>query len=164
VPSGRIVEAIDVSKDSKPLQRLRVVGMEPVGNDEQFFFGGIDINFDGLADLMLMTQRGVANAYADYWLFEPKTGMFVSLGKYPVFRIDSQRHRLSTFERNGSGGLLYEAKEFTFVDGKLVLMRDEEQTATGQAGIFRKVVRERQGAIMKTIEISKVQAPAETAH
>jgi hypothetical protein len=153
------VEAIAVARDSKPIQRLPVAGMEPIGNEEQFFFGGVDLNFDGLLDLMLITRKGAANAYAEYWLFDSKTGMFTALGTYPVFRVDVQKHRLSTYERGGAGGLIHESKEYAFLDGKLALLRDEKQEATQQRGVFRKVVRERVGGVMKITKSETVRAP-----
>lgn len=164
VPHGRVVEAIDVVKDSKTLQRLQVSGMEPVDKDEQFFFGGVDLNFDGYADLMLITRKGVANAYAMYWLFDPKAGAFTELGTHPVFRIDAEKHRLSTYERGGSGGMIHEEKQYGFVDGKLVLMREEKQSATARPGVFRKVVRELKGGVMETVESKDVRAPARESH
>jgi hypothetical protein len=135
------------------------MGMEPISKDEQFFFGGVDINFDGLLDLMLITRRGVANAYAEYWLFDAKTGMFTALGTYPVFRIDSQKGRLSTYERGGSAGMIHESKEYAFLDGKLTLMRDEKQEATKQPGIFRQVIRERVNGVMKITTAKTIRAP-----
>jgi hypothetical protein len=133
--------------------------MAPIGKEQQFFFGGADINFDGLLDLMLITRKGVANAYAMYWLFDPKTGMFTELGTYPVFRIDTQKRRLSTYERGGSGGLIHESKEYAFLDGKLTLMREEKQEATQEPGVFRNIVRERVRGTMKTVKTETVRAP-----
>jgi hypothetical protein len=159
VPEGRAVVAIAVDRDSKPVQRLPVAGMEPIGAEEQFFFGGVDLNFDGLLDLMLITRKGVANAYAEYWLFDSKTAMFTALGTYPVFRVDVQNRRLTTYERGGSAGLIYEAKEYAFLEGKLTLVRDEKQNATQQRGVFRKVVRERIGGVMKATKSETVRAP-----
>jgi hypothetical protein len=159
LPEGRSVEAIAVDRDSKPVQRLPVAGMEPVSKEEQFFFGGVDLNFDGLLDLMLITRKGVANAYAEYWLFDPKTAMFTALGTYPVFRVDARKHRLSTYERGGSGGLIHESKEYAFLDGKLVVMRQEKQDATREPGVFRKVVRERIDGVMKITKTETVRAP-----
>jgi hypothetical protein len=156
---GRIVEAIDVAKDQKPVQRLRVTGMEPLDEGDQFFFGGVDLNFDGLADVMLMTRKGAANAYAMYWLFDPKTGTFTELGTYPMFRVDAEKHRLSTYERGGSAGLIHESKEYAFEDGKLVLMRDEKQSAAGQPGVFRKIVKERRGGAMAIVANKTVHGP-----
>src|SRR5262249_19522652 len=119
----RSVRAIQVvNQSSKASQELPVTGMTPVGQEEDFFFGGVDINFDGFLDLMLITRRGTANAYAAYWLFDPKTGAFKPLGTYPIFRVDAAKKQLTTYERGGSGGLIYQSKEFKFVNGKLTLM------------------------------------------
>jgi hypothetical protein len=133
--------------------------MEPVGKEEDFFFSGVDINFDGLLDLMLITRRGVANAYAAYWLFDPKTNMFTAIGTYPIFRVDTQKRRLVTYERGGSAGLTHESREYAFLDGQLTLMREEKQEATNQLGVFRRVIRERVGGVMKVIKTETVRVP-----
>ena len=39
-------------------------------------------------------------------------------------------------------------------------MRDEKQSATGQSGVFRKVVRERKGVTMEMVENKTVHGPA----
>jgi len=157
----REVTGIQVSSPSeeKPIQTLAVSGMEPIGKEETFFFGGVDINFDGLLDLMLITRKGVANAYAAYWLFDPRTKMFTSLGTYPVFRVDAQKSRLLTYERGGSGGMIHEAKEYAFEKGKLTLMKDEKQDATARPNVFRKVVRERVNGVLKVVKTEMVRPP-----
>ena len=155
----RIVTAIEVTQDSQFIQRLPVTGMEPTGAKEDFFFGGVDINFDGLLDLMLIVRRGVANAYAAYWLFDPQQGKFTALGTYPVFRVDAGKRQLSTYERGGSAGLIHDSKEYAFVDGKLTVMREEKQEATRQAGVFRNVVRQRVNGVMKVLKTEMVKAP-----
>ena len=50
--------------------------MTPLAQDESFFFGGQDINFDGWLDLLLMTKQGSANTKAEYWLYNPKADRF----------------------------------------------------------------------------------------
>jgi hypothetical protein len=160
VGDDRAVEAIEVAGDgSTPTQRLPVTSMDPVGKDETFFFGGQDVNFDGLLDLMLITQRGGANASAAYWLFDPKTKAFESLGTYPVFTVDTEKRRLKTYIRGGSAGLIYEAREYSFLDQKLTLMREEKQQATSQPDVFLKVIRERVGGVMKLVKSERVRAP-----
>ena len=98
-------------------------------------------------------------AYAAYWLFDPKTRMFTSLGTYPVFRVDAQKSRLLTYERGGSGGMIHESKEYAFEKGKLTLMKDEKQDATARPDVFRKVIRERVKGVMKTVKTETVHPP-----
>jgi hypothetical protein len=155
----RTVEAIEVTRESKPIQRLAVTGMTPIGMEEDFFFGGADVNFDGLLDLMLIVRRGASNAYAAYWLFDPKQGVFTTLGTYPVFRVDAQKKLLDTYEGGGDAGLIHESKEYGYVAGKLTLLRDEKQTSTTQAGIYRNVISERTGGVMKVVKTEMVHAP-----
>jgi len=132
--------------------------MAPVGTSEDFFFGGVDIDFDGLLDLMLIVRRGVANAYAAYWLFDPQQGKFTALGTYPVFRVDAGKRQLSTYERGGSAGLIHDSKIYVFLNRKLTVLREEKQEATQQAGVFRKVVRQRVDGVMKVIHTEIVRA------
>src|SRR5450631_2342786 len=62
----RSVKAIRVvTPATGAIERLAVSDMEPIGAEDNFFFTAGDINFDGYPDLMLITNRGVANAYAD---------------------------------------------------------------------------------------------------
>ncbi len=157
--AGRVLKAIDVRVDLRQIQRLPVSEMTPVGEEEDFFFGGVDLNLDGFLDLMLITRHGVANAYADYWLFDPATGTYQRLGNYAILRVDPKTKHLRSYERGGMGGLIYESKEYDFVAGKLTLVRDEKQDSTTQAGILKKTIRERINGALKTVKVETVQAP-----
>jgi hypothetical protein len=158
---GRQIQAIDVQRpDGLNAGHLPVLNTMPVQDDGQFFFGGVDINFDGSLDLMLITRQGVANAYASYWLFDEQSKSFKPLGTFPVFTVDPQTHHLKTYERNGSGGMIYEAREYEFEHNHLVLMRDEKQDATAKTGVFRLTIRERVGNTLKQTSVKTVRAPA----
>lgn len=158
---GRAVESIDVTRagESNLYQQLSVKDMTPVPDAQPFFFGGVDLNADRFLDLMLITSRGVANAYADYWLFQPTTGKYTYLGNYPVFRIDPVNHRLLTYERGGMGGMIFESREYEFRAGKLILTKSEKQDATGRPGMFRKVTRRRINGVLKIVRTDTVKAP-----
>jgi hypothetical protein len=73
-------------------------------------------------------------------------------------RVDARRRRLNTYERGGSGGLIHESREYAFVEGKLILMREEKQETTTQPGVFRGVIRERGGEDMKIVKTETVRA------
>ena len=136
----RTVTAIQVQGG----QRLEVTAeMMGVGADEKFFFGGFDLDFDGVLDLMLITQRGVANASAQYWHYNPRTGQFRSLGEYPVFTADTARKRLKTHVRGGWAGLEFEDGEYVLQGGKLVLMRQVTQSPASVPDVYLRVTRER---------------------
>ena len=158
--ADRSVQTIEVvNQDSKATQTLTVSEMDTVGPEEDFFFGGVDINFDGVLDLMLITRRGTANAHADYWIFDGASGTFKLLGSFPVFSADAARKRLKTYERGGYGGMIYESKEYAFVAGKLTVMRIEKQEAARHPGMFRRVVQQRVNGVMKTVSTQTVQSP-----
>ncbi len=160
--AGRTITAIEVTRqgDTKPLQRLPVAGAMPVFEGESFFFGGQDINFDGNADLMLIIERGVANATALYWLFDAHSGLYSALGAFPVLRPEPGTHKLSAFRRNGEGGLLYEKREYSFEGSKLVLVRSETQQSTGTRGVYRRVLKERVNGQLKMIRSQTLQGKA----
>ena len=148
-PGERAVSAIEVQKGGTSAGRLEVKEMMPLGRSEQFFFGPQDINFDGYRDLVLVTSKGAANAFAQYWLFDPKAGKYIPLGKYPLFKVDDKRSVLSTYERGGFGGLVYETREYKFLNGELTLMRSEKQELVKAPDVFRRTIRERTGKAMK---------------
>lgn len=158
---GRVVHAITVTPPAAagPSQTLDVKDMTPVLAGGKFFFGGTDLNLDGHRDLMILTSQGTANGYATYWLFNPGARQFELLGDYPVFTQDPISKRLKTHERGGSGGLLYESKEYGFNDGKLVVLKIEKQEAIEGSPNFRKTIQERKGADLVTTKQQMVKPP-----
>lgn len=156
----RVVEAIKVTRPgSEAPQILPVTGMDPIGEDETFFFGGVDINFDGYLDLMLVIGQGGANAQAAYWLFDPETKSFKPLGTYPMFKLDKEKQQLATYSRGGYAGLSYDSRTYRFLDNKLTLIREEKQRPTPDPDVFLKVIQERVGDTMKTVKSEKVHVP-----
>lgn len=155
----RSVQALLVSEAGKDIvkQRLVVEKMTPVSQDSQFFFGVLDINFDGYNDILFATQRGVANTFADYWLFDPRNKEFYRLGNYPIFSIDYDRKRLKTYERGGYGGMIYESNEYVFVKNELIKMRNEKQVATAKFGAFKRITKENVDGIMKVVKTEMIQ-------
>ncbi|MBI4904879.1 MAG: hypothetical protein HY820_14675 [Acidobacteria bacterium] len=156
--AGRTVRSIAVSAPGV-IQTLDVKDMLPVAAGPKIFFGAPDINFDGLRDLMIMTSQGTANANAMYWLFDAASKKFQLLGEYPVFTIDSGTRHLRTYERGGAGGMIYEARQYAFVDGKLAVTRVEKQEAVEGAEEFRKTVEELREGKMVTVEKKTVRPP-----
>jgi hypothetical protein len=138
----QLIQSLRISRDDKPgwSQSLPVYNMDPIAKGEDFFIGSADINFDGYNDLFLVTRRGVANAYADYWLFAPATEDFAYLGNYPIFTVDSSKRQLSTYERGGHGGLIYQANHYRFIKGVVTLTTSEKQEATDRQGVYRKSI------------------------
>jgi hypothetical protein len=159
--AGRVVHSIAVTPPGgrAASQTLQVKDMMPLLPGAKVFFGGQDLNFDGYKDLMIIISHGVANAYADYWLYDPNTRNFVSLGEYPVFTVDQAARRLKTYERGGSGGMIYESRQYAFLEGKLTVMRVEKQEAIEGSPNFRKTIEERKDGKLVTIERQTVRPP-----
>jgi hypothetical protein len=127
---------------------------------EEFFVGATDVNFDGHGDLFLATSRGAANTYADYWLFTPGDETFGYLGNYPVFTVDSAQHRLKTYERGGDAGMLYEAKQYEFMNGTLTVVEVETQESTDQPGVYRRSIQRWENGELRPVSTELVRSPA----
>jgi hypothetical protein len=140
-------------------QTFAVRDSAALGASDLFFVGAFDLNFDGYSDFFLATSQGVANTYADHWLFEPGAGRFKYLGNYPLFTIDSAQRRLKTYERGGDAGLIYTANQYEFSADTIVLVESEIQEATAQAGVYRRRVLRRQAGELRVIRTETVRAP-----
>ena len=127
VPQGRVVKAIIFERGGRTVQKLDVPSMTPLAQDESFFFGAQEINFDGWLDLLLMTERGSANAKAEYWVYDPAADRFRDLGEFPMFRLDAVHKRLSTYVSNGPAGLDFEKRDYAFEGNELIVMSEETQ-------------------------------------
>jgi hypothetical protein len=127
VPQGRVVKAIVFERGGHTVQELNVPSMTPLGQDESFFFGGQDINFDGWLDLLFMTEQGAANSKAEYWVYDPAADRFRDLGEFPMFRVDAAHKRLSTYISNGPAGLGFEKRDYAFEGNDLIVMSEETQ-------------------------------------
>jgi hypothetical protein len=157
----RVIEALQVSRDDAPgwTQSLPVHDMTSVRQNDEFFIATADINFDGYNDLLLATSRGVANTYADYWLFVPSTKEFSYLGNYPIFAVNSDKRLLSTFERGGDGGMIYQANQYRFVDGTLTLVESEKQERTNREGVYRKSLSRFKDGKLHLVKMELIKAP-----
>jgi hypothetical protein len=155
---GRAVRAILAQPDGgiQP-QRLEVHDMTLEVPGEKFFFGAVDLNRDGFLDLLIATSLGMANTYADYWRYVPGSSRFLYLGNYPIFSVDSVSRRLTTYERGGDGGRVYQAREWGFERDSLVVLREEIQEVTGTPGRFLKIVRERGAGAAELKEVSRAR-------
>jgi hypothetical protein len=162
VPQGRVVKAIVFERGGHTVQELNAPPMTPLAEDESFFFGGQDINFDGWLDLLFMTQRGAANSKAEYWVYDPAADRFRDLGEFPMFRVDAAHKRLSTYVSNGPAGLDFEKRDYAFEDNDLVVMSEETQEPSpGRPGWYVHTVRHRtDGKLVVVLREPVKQPPA----
>ena len=157
----RIVDALQVSRadGSTWTQSLQVHGMTPIAKTGELFISAEDINFDGYNDLSFATSRGVANTYADYWVFDPRQGTFRYLGNYPIFKVDPQKGELSTYERGGDGGMIYKSTRYAVVNGAPTVVASEEQEKTELDGVYRKSVFQLRDGQLALVKRENVRAP-----
>jgi hypothetical protein len=101
-------------------QRLEVRDTEELGAEEAVFFDAPDINFDGVADLQVIVERGMPNARAMYWVYEPAAKRYEAVGVYPVFTLDAKRKLLTAYVKKGPAGRNSTRSVYAWRRGKLV--------------------------------------------
>lgn len=163
VPQGRVIKAIVFERGGHAVQTLAVPSMSPLAQDESFFFGPQDINFDGWQDLLLMTERGAANAKAEYWVYDPAADRFRDLGEFPIFRVDAIRKRLTTYVSNGPAGLDFEKRDYACEGDHLIVISEETQKPSpSRPGRYVHMVRRRKHgklAVVLRETIKRTPAP-----
>ena len=161
VPQGRVVKAIVFQRGGHTVQTLDVPSMTPLAQDESFFFGGQEINFDGWLDLLLMTEQGSANAKAQYWMYDPAADRFRPLGEFPMFRVDAVHKRLSTYVSNGPAGLDFEKRDYAFQGNELIVMSEETQKSspTHPGWYVHTVWRRKNGKVVVVLRQTVKQSP-----
>jgi hypothetical protein len=142
---------------SAPMQVLPIDN--PLDSPDAWELGTDDINFDGYADLYLVTSRGSVNEFAHYFRYVPEQRLFEDIGTFPVFKLERSTRKLSTYVKNGSAGLDHESCEYTIEDGRPLLVRQERQSATDDPSIFLNTVRERVNGELKIVAEKEIHAP-----
>lgn len=161
VPQGRLVKAIAFDRGGHTVQELDVPSMTPLAQDESFFFGGQDINFDGWLDLLFMTEKGAANSKAEYWVYDPAADRFRDLGEFPMFRVDAADKRLNTYISNGPAGLGFEKRDYAFEGNDLIVLGEETQEPSPRRpGSYVHTVRHRQHGKLVVVSRKTVKPPA----
>jgi hypothetical protein len=125
------------------------------------FSGGQEINFDGWLDLLLMTERGSANAKAEYWVYDPAAGKFRDLGEFPMFHVDAVHKRLSTYVSNGPAGLNFEKRDYAFESNDLIVVREEiQKPSPTHPGWYAHTVRRRKNGKLVVVLRRTVKQPS----
>ena len=146
--------------DGEP-QELRVESEEdpmPVA-DAGALLSATDLDRDGYRDLMLMTRYGATgNAGHEVWLFDPRTGRFVREAGL------SDRTNLrpvdgGCWESNsvgGHAGRIYVRERLCRVDGRVVVVRSEDQDWDYDRRHYLRTTRERRGDTLAVVRADTV--------
>lgn len=98
-------------------------------------FSSQDVNFDGYVDVSFLRMTGVANAWSDFYLYDPVKKHWVyneSLSEYPNITLDEKTRTLNFYNKGGYGGAWYESGTIEWVHGEPLMIRKEEQTSAGE--------------------------------
>jgi uncharacterized protein YecT (DUF1311 family) len=150
---------IQVSRPGAPLQRIDISGIEaePEPFEDAGLFWAVDMNFDGYADLQLLTLRAATgNTRSAYWLYDPSKGTFEpheELSGLISAVADPRAKLVRTHEKGGAAGLIFDDADYRWEGGRLVKVR--ELTQDGQV----RIVRELRGGQLVEVSRTKVKAP-----
>lgn len=145
-----VVDSITVAYGGRPVQTL-VPGENQVGPET-----GIervarpDLDWDGYADLGLVTELSMAGSRSQYWRLDPATRRFHPAGTYETLQPDSAAREWHTFNRGGHGGRLWTASRWRWMDGRLTEVRREAQDLLEDGSYGRIVHEHRGGALTET--------------
>jgi hypothetical protein len=150
---GGIVDSIHVRRGKRLVQTLK-----PSANAATAGLGADrvstpDLDFDGHADLALVTELAAGTSRSDYWRFETATGRYEFLGNHETLQVNTAAKALTTFNRGGHGGRIWTAARVGVVDGALVPVRVEEQAWLEDAQAYIHIVREWRGS--RLAEVSR---------
>tara|TARA_R110002073_G_scaffold323254_1_gene500530 strand:+ start:462 stop:1103 length:642 start_codon:yes stop_codon:yes gene_type:complete len=113
--------------DYQTCHTLEISDMAPVFKEDTVLLYAQDINHDGFRDIWFVTDKGVANTYAVYWLYDSGQNKFVLLDKYPWLMLNTDQQTLQSFERHGHGGRIYTKNLYRFENQTLILIEQEKQ-------------------------------------
>ena len=110
------------------------------------YFEAEDINFDGFLDIKLMTTWGATgNTGYDYWLFDKETGRFVYEEAFSELCNPTPHPETKTITTTSVGGMagkIHTFATFKVIDGKPVLVREENQDWVADGRYFLKTVKQ----------------------
>lgn len=133
---------------------LPVESMLPADPGGGYRFGGEDLDGDGWRDLVLVTADGGANAYADYWRYDPGTSTFTPLGTLPLLGRDPETGRLVGLEHGSADGVYFTRTDYGFEDGRLIVLAVEAMLPADDPTKAHHVVQERRrGQLVTTIDV-----------
>jgi hypothetical protein len=98
-----VVDSIQVRRDGSPVQTLEPSARRASGMQIERL-STPDLDFDGHADLALVTELAAGTSRSDYWRFDPRTGRYRPLGNHETLQVDPAARALTTFNRGGHGG------------------------------------------------------------
>ncbi|HLM68856.1 MAG TPA: hypothetical protein VK358_15055, partial [Longimicrobium sp.] len=143
-----VVDSITVTRGGRPVQTLRPSEnhVPPESSVERIHRA--DLDFDGHADLGVVTELSMAGSRSEYWRMDPGTGRFAPAGVYETLQPDSAAREFTTYIRGGYAGRLWTASRWRWMDGALVEVRQEEQDVLPDDAGFVRIIRERRGGAL----------------
>ena len=158
---GQVIRTITIAGLESParVQHMDMPDMEPIATDEDLVTGAQDINFDGYADLYVVTRTGASNVYATYWLFSAANHRFEPLGEFPELKVNAHRRRLASDETLGHAGREYEHRDYGFVGNRLTVLRSVRQVSTGKPGEYERVESARRNRELLVVRRERVITP-----
>lgn len=102
-----------------------------VADVDKLLLEAIDLDFDGVLDLVVGAVLGTPNHEATAWRVNSQNGRLERLGAFFNLRVDKGKREIVSSKKGGHGGRLYSEKTYRWLDGSLALVRSVEQALEG---------------------------------
>jgi hypothetical protein len=158
-----VVDSIVVTAGGARVQTLRTADnlLPPEAAAEVERLSTLDLDWDGYADLALLSEVAMANSRSQYWRFDPATRRFTEAGEFETLVPDSAAREHTTFNRGGHGGRLWTAARWRWAENRLVPVVEEEQESVDADRRYVHVVRRRRGDRMEVVRADTLEGDAE---
>jgi hypothetical protein len=154
-----VVDSIVVSVDGRRVQTLRPGENQVLPEAQAERLSTLDLDFDGYADLALLSYVAMANSTSQYWRFDPAARRFVPAGELETLTPDSAARELTHFNRGGHGGRMWTAARWRWADTALVRVAEEEQDALEAGERYVHIRRQPRGGKMVDVRRDTLEEP-----
>lgn len=150
---------IEIYREGEP-EPFQKIDVEPslTQREDAEFFKSMDMNFDGYADILLMSWWGAqVNEGFEVWTYGASKGLFeydCELSDLVNPGVDESKREIGTYYR-GSGWGRGGTETLKYVNGELVIIEDEEWDYFEEQNVSLHVRRRRIDGVLKLVEVEQ---------
>jgi len=113
---------LDIPEDSYPYNSI--------GEDSTYNIAVDDFNFDGYMDIAIYNGSGNTTFWYNYFIYDTKGKRYdynEELSGLPNIFVNEETQTLNLHTNDGHAGLMYTSSDYKWINGKLTLMRTDNQ-------------------------------------
>jgi len=110
-----------------------------IGEDSTYNIAVNDFNFDGYMDIAIYNGSGTSTFWYNYFIYNTKGKRYEyneELSGLPNIFVNVETQTLNLHTNDGHAGLMYTSSDYKWIDGKLTLMRRDNQDYDPDRNIY----------------------------